>query len=334
MLFSVIVPVFNGERYLKECIDSILGQSYPDLELILVNDGSTDGSGEICDRYAASDKRVTVIHQENSGQTAARQAGISCACGDYAVCVDADDWIASDFLEDALRELKKNRVDLLSYGFAYIEGEEHREVQEPVPEGLYRGEQLKQTIYPRILQGRDMDNMLFGVVGKIIRRQLLLEKQMEIPEKLVLGEDAACMVGIYRGSSQVYIKNRTMYFYRVHETSSSHRFRIEQYRQLEETIHYFEGLNMRDIPDFAQQLHRYTALCLFCLMLSAIESEAKDQLPLIKKAMGSPVLHRHMKEARFGGITPKTRIVYALYKGRMEEMAWRFLVFCKRIKKG
>ncbi len=334
MLFSVIVPVFNGKMYLKKCIESILEQSCPDLELILIDDGSTDGSGELCDSYAVSDKRVTVIHQKNSGQTAARQAGISCACGDYAVCVDADDWIAPGFLEDARRELEKNKVDLISYGFVYVEREKKYEVQEPVPEGLYREKELKQTIYPRLLQGKNMDNMLFGICGKVIRRQLLLEKQMEIPKTLVLGEDAACMAGIYRGSSAVYIKKQIMYFYRIHETSSSHLFRIEQYQQLEETVHYFESLNVKEIPDFAQQIHRYVALCLFCLMLSAIESGAKDQLPSIKRMMGASAFRSHMKQARFGKISLKTRIVYALYKGRMEGMAWKFLVFCKRIKKG
>lgn len=334
MFFSVIVPVFNGERYIKECVDSILVQSCPDFELILVDDGSTDGSGDLCDRYAASDERVTVIHQKNRGQTAARQAGVSCACGEYAICVDADDWIAPGFLEDAQRELEKNRVDLISYGFKYVEGKKHKEVQEPVPEGIYREKELKQIIYPCILQGENMDNMLFSIWGKVIRRQILLERQMEVPEKLTLGEDAACMVGIYRESKTVCIKRQVMYFYRIHKTSSSHCFRMEQYQQLEETIRYFEGLNIEEIPDFDQQIHRYTTLCLFCLMLSAIESEAKDQLPLIKKAMGSPIFHRHMKQARFGRITGKTRIVFALYKRGMEELAWKFLVLCKRIKKG
>ena len=95
---SVIVPVYNVEAYLAQCIDSILAQDYRNFELILVNDGSTDNSGAICERYAAQDRRIRVITQENSGPSTARNTGIKAACGKYIVFVDADDWADADYL--------------------------------------------------------------------------------------------------------------------------------------------------------------------------------------------------------------------------------------------
>lgn len=101
-LISVIVPVYNAEKSLNRCVDSILGQTYRELEIILVNDGSTDRSGEICDCYKKQDRRVRVIHKNNGGQSSARNAGLDIATGDYIGFVDSDDWIVDDIYEHCI----------------------------------------------------------------------------------------------------------------------------------------------------------------------------------------------------------------------------------------
>ena len=93
-LISIIVPVYNVEKYLEQCLDSIIGQTYKNLEIILVDDGSTDSSGAICDRYAEQDKRIRVIHRENGGVCAARNTALEAVTGDYIGFVDPDDWCA------------------------------------------------------------------------------------------------------------------------------------------------------------------------------------------------------------------------------------------------
>ena len=98
-MLSVIVPVYNTEKYLGDCIDSILAQSYDDFEIILVDDGSTDKSGTICDEYAERNNRVKVIHQENGGVTNARKTGVRNACGTYFSFLDSDDWIHPEMFE-------------------------------------------------------------------------------------------------------------------------------------------------------------------------------------------------------------------------------------------
>ena len=112
-LISVIVPVYNVESYVAECIESIQNQTYMNLEIILVNDGSTDNSGDICDQYATYDERIKVIHKENAGVSAARNTGIEAANGDYIAFVDSDDYIAPNMYEDMLRILKENDLDIL-----------------------------------------------------------------------------------------------------------------------------------------------------------------------------------------------------------------------------
>ncbi|WP_426351361.1 glycosyltransferase family 2 protein [Alloiococcus sp. CFN-8] len=111
-LISIIVPIYNVEQYLKRCIDSILVQTYTNFELILVDDGSPDSSGNICDEYARKDPRVLVIHKSNGGLSDARNAGLRIAKGDYIAFVDSDDWVAPTFLEYLLNALKKSDSDI------------------------------------------------------------------------------------------------------------------------------------------------------------------------------------------------------------------------------
>lgn len=112
-LVSVIVPVYNVEKYLHQCVDSIINQTYRNLEIILVDDGSPDNCGAICDEYALKDRRILVIHQENQGLSAARNAGLDIASGDYIVFVDSDDWIAEDMIQLLLSRQEQTGADMV-----------------------------------------------------------------------------------------------------------------------------------------------------------------------------------------------------------------------------
>ena len=116
MKLSVIVPVYNTARYLEQCVDSILSQTFADIELILVDDGSTDKSGEICDKYICRDNRVRVYHNENKGPLVSRKLGVEQACGEYVTFVDADDFIAEKSYEFALEDMSRG-IDVISISF-------------------------------------------------------------------------------------------------------------------------------------------------------------------------------------------------------------------------
>lgn len=112
-LISVIIPVFNVEKYLKRCLDSVVNQTYKNLEIILVDDGSQDGSGEICDKYSQVDPRIVVFHTSNFGQSAARNTGLKNVMGDYVGFIDADDFISADYFEKLLKIIKENNASLV-----------------------------------------------------------------------------------------------------------------------------------------------------------------------------------------------------------------------------
>ena len=120
-MISVIVPVYNVEKYLRQCLDSVLAQTYRELEIILVDDGSTDGSGAICDEYATRDSRIKVVHQQNGGLSSARNAGLDLATGEYVAFVDSDDYIHETMLELLYQALVENNADTVICNFERVD---------------------------------------------------------------------------------------------------------------------------------------------------------------------------------------------------------------------
>ncbi|MBO5417834.1 MAG: glycosyltransferase [Clostridia bacterium] len=122
-LVSIIVPVYNVEQWLPRCVDSLIAQTYKNLEIILVDDGSTNNSGKICDEYAEKDDRIVVIHKENGGLSSARNAGFEVAKGNYISFVDSDDWVMPQFIEKLYNAIIENDCDLAECGFAAVSSE-------------------------------------------------------------------------------------------------------------------------------------------------------------------------------------------------------------------
>lgn len=335
MLFSVIVPVYNAKVYLADCIESILKQSFKDWELILVDDGSTDGSEKICDDFAAKDMRIKVIHQKNGGVTKARQTGLLQSKAEYILYVDSDDWIDWNLLNEASIIIRNTDTDSISFAFRYVQMDGKEEIKyEPVAEGLYIKTAMKEDIYPKVLLDANMTNMFYSIAGKVIRRSMLLAVQASIPEYLTIGEDTACSVGVYTAARSVYISEIPGYYYRIHTTSVSHHFDIELYDQLTATIQYFEQLTKKEISDFSNQIDRYVMLVLFCTMLIGIENKSWSKISEVCSAMKQPTFRRHILRARFKKLTLKTKITYWLYKKNMIRTAWIFLFLCSCLKRG
>lgn len=143
-LVSVIVPVYNVEQYIEKCLDSICGQDYANLQIILVDDGSADASGAICDRYARKDGRIQVIHQKNGGLSAARNAGMDRAEGDYLVFVDSDDWIERDMVSYMLHRIEKEEAQMAICGMYLVTGRRRKIRSVSKDEVLSRGEALRE----------------------------------------------------------------------------------------------------------------------------------------------------------------------------------------------
>ena len=171
-MISVIIPVYNVKNYLEECVDSILSQTFSDFELILVDDGSTDGSSEICDRYL-SDSRVKVVHKENGGLLSARKAGVEQVKGDYVCFIDSDDYVANDFLLNYNKILEKYNPDVIAINLTRFCNDDRREIKNSAQEGYYENTELdalkKKLIYDDSQGGFNLGVVMFSVCCKCIK---------------------------------------------------------------------------------------------------------------------------------------------------------------------
>lgn len=245
---SVVVPIYNVEAYLSRCVDSILNQTYSNLEVILVDDGATDGSGAICDSYAARDSRVQVIHKENGGLSSARNAGIDVATGDFLTFVDSDDWIALESYEHMLALALKYDVPLVCAGRYDVSSETGKKTVGlcPTMEEVVTGQELARRIFR-------WENVDSSACDKLYRRELFREirfplgKTMEdVPTtyRVVLnaGRAAMCPEPIYHyfhrpGSiTTTSISEKNFYF--VEHTEGIYQFIREHYPEIEPEARY------------------------------------------------------------------------------------------------
>ena len=181
-MISIIVPIYNAEQYLHRCIDSILAQSYTHFELLLIDDGSKDASGAICDEYAAKDTRVRVFHKENGGVSSARNLGLDNAQGEYITFCDADDYVSEDWLAAYSEAIAKN-VDLAIQGYYAIDGDNTVEKQLQ-PHSGNSIEAKRQLVVDLFAQ-----EIYYYLWIKLFRRDLLETHHIRFDEQSVLGED-------------------------------------------------------------------------------------------------------------------------------------------------
>ena len=208
-MVSVIIPVYNVEKYLKRCTDSILGQSYTDLEVILIDDGSTDSSGEICDQIMQADPRVKVIHKKNGGVSSARNCGLDLCTGAYVSFADADDWMHPDMLRDMIAAIEAHEAD-----FAVCK--EQHVTEGPSGELVFSEAKRWDSISGQLAVDRDgVYQKVFAQTAtlwnKVFRRDLIGEKRLDT--SLRYGEDCAFVLDVLNNANRAVIVPEVYYNY-------------------------------------------------------------------------------------------------------------------------
>ena len=226
-LISVIVPVYNVEKYFPRCIESILNQSYKNLEIILVNDGSTDSSGKICDEYAADDKRIYVIHKENGGQSTARNAALDLAKGEYITFVDSDDYINTDFVKIMYETIIKFNADIVQCG--YIRGTENTFPDIRINDSckvIDINTALSTSIYDVI------------VCAKLYKRKVI--GTIRFPKGKVHEDEAVYYKFAYNSKKICILENKMYYYYMSPNSTMRSEPKFDFIDQFEERIKFFK----------------------------------------------------------------------------------------------
>ena len=306
-LISVIVPVYRVEEYLERCVESILSQSYENLEVILVDDGSPDRCPAICDAYAGKDSRVKVIHQENKGLSGARNAGIELAKGEYLAFVDSDDYVSPHFIEGLYQLLQETGCAIGQCRFSYVKGEKLTE------EGdsafcIYRGESLMEQLY-----GPEEKATYFVVAwNKLYRAELFKETGIRYPEGRI-HEDEATTYRLFHAARKLAFLDRAMYgYYTENDGSITSVFSKKRFQWLtaqEERIAFFKKNGYEKLLPAA-----YRKLCDACITFFFRCTEQVEGSEALKKELRQRLEHYRAAGADFIAELPlRTRIGYELF---------------------
>lgn len=212
MLVSIIIPIYNVSKYLRRCLDTCLSQTYTELEIICVDDGSTDTSGEIADEYATRDSRIKVVHKPNGGLPSARKVGIAEVTGEYVFHLDGDDDIPSDTIENLVRVAKTEDADIVigDYYSYEIDGNQY-----------YRDSRIAKQLTGSQYLEFILTEGLFNIWGKLIRISLYKNNPIQIPLNISIGEDLIAMTQLAYYSNKVSVCKKPCYNYYVRPTSMS-----------------------------------------------------------------------------------------------------------------
>lgn len=249
---SIIVPVYNVEKYLKRCVDSLVGQSYANLEIILVDDGSEDNSLLICKEYERQDARVHVFHKMNEGLGLTRNYGIARATGDYVAFVDSDDYLTLDAIEELLKKVEETNADVVIASH-YYQGKNQIIA---LPERLYSGSEIKDILMVHMMgnNANKLDALSYTAWGKLYKKTLFTENNLTFPsERKLIWEDLAFSVNAYPLCEKIYILHKPVYYYCFNEGSLTHTYKPNKL-ELVMNLYCYMSEKIRDLnlPSEAQ----------------------------------------------------------------------------------
>ena len=208
---SVIVPVYKAENYLHRCVDSLLAQTFHDYEILLVDDGSPDMSGEICDEYAKKDSRVRVFHKENGGVSSARQCGMDNARGEYTIHADPDDWVEPEMLEELYKKAKEEDADMVICDY-YIN---YRRKQ------IYKQQKPKSLNHDAVMRQLLLQQLHGACWNKLVRRKLIEDFGILFPLDMTIWEDLYVNCCFLMHEVKVYYLGKAFYHYDCYNNGES-----------------------------------------------------------------------------------------------------------------
>jgi glycosyltransferase involved in cell wall biosynthesis len=265
---SVIVPVYNVENKIRRCLDSLREQSFTDFEVILVEDGSPDSSGKICDEYAAMDSRFRVIHQVNQGVSVARNNGIKAANGRYIGFVDSDDYVDQDYIKCLYETAEKTHSDIAMCNYYLVGADERLEFQshEYEPDFNLNRNGIERVIYKHIARN-DSTTGYFSLWNKLIKKELITRNHIFLDETMSFGEDMLFVMDCLKYCECISFTDRALYYY----------------------VRTENGLFSKYRPSFLNDIMK----CYDSLVLQVLgaEPEKQDKVPLTLKYYGYILRH-------------------------------------------
>lgn len=316
-LVTVVVPVYNVERYLDRCIESIVNQTYKNLEILLIDDGSPDKCPQMCDSWAKKDGRIRVVHKQNEGQGVARNVGIEQAAGEFICFFDSDDYIADDLIEKAYKKICQEQAEIVVYGNISAYPEE-RVLIPRIPDSakeVYEGTEvlcnfLPQLIGPDPKTGRDF-HLPAAAWAALYRTDLIRRANWRfVSEREIISEDLFSHLMLYQHVRKVAVLKEALYFYCHYPSSFSRAYRPDRF----EKIRYFYDRCVEYCRD-AGYPDAVTRRCMEPFVTYTVEalkqeaSFAEKPLERIRLIVNDPVLQRVVQAKKKDKTTLKKQVL-------------------------
>ncbi|MBE6949088.1 MAG: glycosyltransferase family 2 protein [Ruminococcaceae bacterium] len=329
---SVIVPVYNIEKYLIECLESIAAQTLGNIQVLLIDDGSRDTSGQICKDFILSHPNFEYYYKENGGTASARNVGLTHARGEYIGFVDSDDWIEPDMFETMYRAAKKAGADII---YCRMEGLADYVV---FPEGVYRGEEIREQIYPvllpHVVRTGTFRTVDWGNCSRLYRRSMVHENNIRFYEKSRRCEDFAFSVECaLHADTYVVLAAGELYHYRPNENSKSRSYTKNMWNSIRSLMTYMVEITGKfEAHDFTNAMQ----MCIFYFCTQVIRNEmrlAKDKqrIEKIREVVTDPLCISAVGNISCTGMNSEYTAVYGYVKNQdatglvhyLKNLAWK-----------
>ncbi|MBO6280517.1 MAG: glycosyltransferase family 2 protein [Bacilli bacterium] len=304
LLFSVIVPVYNVEKYIDQCLSSIQKQTYKDFEVIIVNDGSKDESINIAKKYVEADSRFSIIDQENKGLAIARRVGALSAKGQYIINIDSDDYVDEKYFENMAEIIKSNNSpDLVCLN--HFENEDKLIENPNFNDTLLNKEQIEKIIYPYLIRAKDFHYFVPTAWSKAIKRELYTK--FTCTTRIQVGEDGSVTIPVVINSNTIYLSKKTGYHYRINNSSLIQNKKPRNYDDVFNTYnHIISNIDINEF-DFKKQLYRFISHLFFNCSVTQFycDKKYKEVKKIILEKMNEPIIKEAIKHLDASGFKGK-----------------------------
>ncbi|MDP4142967.1 MAG: glycosyltransferase [Bacillota bacterium] len=326
---SIIIPIYNVEKLLRRCIDSVLEQTLANIEIILVEDGSPDNCSDICDEYKKKDTRIKVIHKKNGGLSSARNAGVKIATGEYIGFVDSDDWIEKDMYQKLFEAAASTNSDIVKCGFNVLQNNKIiNSVIPELPKGIYEQKEIMNklfpgTISPQYLFSNKNKHVIASAWSHIYKKEFYDNNNLTfISEKEILSEDFVFNFQAYLKANRISIIEDKLYNYDIRIDSLSHCYRTDLYkRKLNFYNCFYRCLSENKLIDKYEDRLDYQYISnMFECLINECYAANKIKLSHKIKNMNNILSDNHLKELLIKCSTKdmhlKGKIIIFLMKNR------------------
>lgn len=322
---SIIIPIYNTGKYLEECLDSVVNQTYKNLEIILINDGSKDNSLEICKKYETIDNRIIVIDKKNSGVSNTRNVGIQASTGEFITFVDSDDWLELDAIETMVNRINKHNVDVVRTNFAI--NNEVGKIPKKL-EGKIDKEKINELLYYFLNAEIPAYMCLF-----LIKREIIIENNLKLNENLVMMEDTLFFVNLVQYVNSIYVLNKKTYNYRIYQDSSSNSIkRVE--KNIKSVLKVNEEINKIISENLVEITNRTEFRIISDFIIKMYEYNYEFKLDILNYLKKDSNFNRIVNNLKYKYLNKYSKLIYKSFKQKkLDDMdsVYKKIVYYKKL---